>query len=411
MTHRSVLFKITAIFIAALLGLSAFMYNFVQTERQRHLRDVSQRQLDSVRSLAQIFRLGLVPKDMREHFRGFGFHEVEDMRHVNKVLQYGRPRFKLDTPGGQLTIIELENRFYLHINNIQFHVLLKDVKQNFFEANRMWAGFGIVVVLLFGIYFMVFRSIYPLNTLRRNIKKFAEGGREIAQMEIIGNDEIAEVAREFYKAADKITELQESRALFLRAVMHELKTPITKGRFVAEMLDSEKPKARLQSVFERLELLIEEFAKIEKLNSSNYDLNLRDYTASDLVHHAEDMLLLDAETAAQCVETDCEDVQFLVDFELFSLALKNLMDNAIKYSPDDKVRVECTEGSVTVINAGTPLNSPLNSHFKPFFKDGNNKAGGLGLGIYIVKNICDIHGAELEYAFVKGENRFSIRFG
>lgn len=396
--------------MAAFFGLSAFMYNFYTTEKERYLQDVNKRQYDSMRSLAKLFEMGLVPKDMRMHFQSFGFDEMDDIREVNKVFQYGTAKFRYANNTGQVTILELEGQYYLHVKNFTNEMMLRDTKANAFDAQKMGLGYGLIVVLLVGVYVMVINSIYPLKTLREQIRRFAHGEMDFPETKVRGRDEIAEVAREFYKAAGRIKELQESRELFLRSIMHELKTPITKGRLVTEMVDNEKSKKRLVGVFERLELLIEEFAKIEKLNSKNYEMSLNSYHASDLINHAIEMLCLDEETVEKVFDITTNDQCYFVDFELFSLMLKNLMDNAHKYSSNNKVGVVCEKEKITVSNAGEPLKNSLDHHHKPFSKEQGNVKGGLGLGIYIIKHIAENHNAELTYRHEEGINYFSIVF-
>lgn len=63
---------------------------------------------------------------------------------------------------------------------------------------------------------------------------------------------ISEVADAFYMAVMQIKKLNSSRQLFLRNIMHELKTPITKGRITAEMIQKDKYQERLINVFEKV---------------------------------------------------------------------------------------------------------------------------------------------------------------
>ena len=111
--------------------------------------------------------------------------------------------------------------------------------------------------------------------------------------------------------------LYEVITLFLRAIMHELKTPIGKGRLVSEMLSDEKSKARMHSIFERLNLLIDEFAKIEKITSKNFELLIKPYKASDLLEASVDLLMF--ENPQQHIHTVItQDFKLNVDFELFT---------------------------------------------------------------------------------------------
>ncbi|MBL1244361.1 MAG: hypothetical protein COA39_008230 [Sulfurimonas sp.] len=82
------------------------------------------------------------------------------------------------------------------------------------------------------------------------------------------------MANEFNNAAKKISALIESRNLFLRNIMHELKTPITKGRFSVEMLEDTKHKERLLNIFIRMDSLINEMALVEEISSGFESTNI-----------------------------------------------------------------------------------------------------------------------------------------
>ena len=290
----------------------------------------------------------------------------------------------------------------LLINNDRFKLFLKNKNKPKYPIKRIIV-FTIVFLLIIMLYFWVIRSLRPLSELKNKIKKFSEGDLDI-QCASDKKDEIAEVANEFNHAVTMIRELLQSRQLFLRAIMHELKTPIGKGRLIAEMLPDEKNKARMHSIFERLNLLIDEFAKIEKITSKNFELNIKPYKMSDLVEASIDLLMIDSPQRYITMQID-SDATLNVDFELFTLVLKNLLDNAIKYSTNRHVTVILSAKHIEVINQAEALSEPLESYFKPF----HISKGGLGLGIYIVKSILDIHHMKLGYRHEKGSNIFTVR--
>lgn len=165
------------------------------------------------------------------------------------------------------------------------------------------------------------KSISYLKTLRKEIRKFANGQTNIA-CKINQNDEIGELSREFENAVEKLTYFNQSRHLFLRAIMHELKTPITKGRITAEMIDNSVYKERLCSVFERLNSLINEFAKIEELSSRNYCLNKQNYVLKDILNQVFAMLLLDKTQIQELFSLPNENYILRCDFEMLTLAIK-----------------------------------------------------------------------------------------
>jgi two-component system OmpR family sensor kinase len=287
------------------------------------------------------------------------------------------------------------------IHNDRFKLFLENKNRPKYPIKRIIV-FTIVFLLIILLYFWVVRSLRPISELKNKIKTFSEGNLDI-QCRSDRNDEIGEVANEFDHAVTTIRELIQSRQLFLRAIMHELKTPIAKGRIMSEMLSDEKSKKRMHSIFERLNLLIDEFAKIEKIASKNFELHLHPYKMSDLLEASIDMLMV--ENPSRLISAEIKrDYIVNVDFELFTLVVKNLLDNAIKYSTDKHINVTINEDRVEISNKGQKLKEPLENYFKPF----HTSKSGLGLGIYIVKSILDIHHRGFEYRYEDGENIFIV---
>lgn len=288
------------------------------------------------------------------------------------------------------------------INNDRFKLILENKNKAKFPLKRAII-FSTVFLLIVLLYLWIMKSFKPLTKLKSQIQTFSQGNLNI-DCKSDKQDEIAEVANEFDHAVTMIRGLIQSRQLFLRAIMHELKTPIGKGRLVAEMIDDEKNKTRMHSIFERLNLLIDEFAKIEKITSKNFDLILKPYKMSDIVEASIDMLMI--ENPKRLIEIELEvDYLVQVDFELFTLVVKNLLDNAIKYSTNKHVTVIISPQGLEVMNLGEKLTEPLENYFEPF----HTSKKGLGLGLYIVKSILDIHTMKLDYLYTNGANWFRIK--
>lgn len=287
------------------------------------------------------------------------------------------------------------------INNDRFKLILENKNRPNYPIKHIIL-FSLVFIVIILLYFWIIRSLNPLSKLKNTIQSFSEGNLDIS-CKSDNKDEIAELANEFDHAVTMIRELLQSRQLFLRAMMHELKTPIAKGRLVSEMLPNEKNKARMQSIFERLNLLINEFAKIEQITSKNFELNIKSYKMSDLLEGSIDMLMV--ENPKRLITTTIkEDYILNVDFELFTLVIKNLLDNGLKYSPNKHIEVVIGERHIQIINKGTSLKEPLENYFEPF----HASQQGLGLGLYIVKSILEIHHRELKYDYQEGRNIFTV---
>ncbi|MEJ2469357.1 MAG: HAMP domain-containing protein, partial [Campylobacterales bacterium] len=94
------------------------------------------------------------------------------------------------------------------------------------------SAFAVLLIAVVLLYRYMSGSIEPLQNLHRQIRRFANGEKGI-DTKVEGSDEVAQVANAFHESVGKIEALQRSRSLFLRNVMHELKTPISKGKLLA----------------------------------------------------------------------------------------------------------------------------------------------------------------------------------
>lgn len=409
MIRNSLITKISIIFFLSLTLLVMFFTLLLEHDSEKSMEAMKQRQLQSVNYLLVMYRNNVQPADIEEYFNNFGLKKVASQHLRESVLERGVVIFQKLSPVSRFSSIVYNERYYLFIDNFESSVLLESTDyKNFSET--LWIVFALALIIFAYMYYSIFKSLSPLKTLSSHIRKFASGDLNI-ECKSEGSDEIAEVANEFDKAAKKIRDLLNSRQLFLRTIMHELKTPIGKGHIVSEMLEDETAKKRLKGIFGRLDMLIAEFSKIEQLASKHYALNLQEYALVHVLDQAIDLLMLDEKKREEQVRIEGEfDTVVLVDFELMALAIKNLMDNAIKHSLTRKVVIRMEDQTLFVCNEGEALSMEVDEYFQPFVSGSKAHGSGLGLGLYIVKNIVEQHGFHVRYTYEDGWHCFGIDF-
>ena len=390
--------KIRLVFFVTLILLAAlFVFSVKSDHAKTEERNVAQEQAISHYLYTYYLKHGKIDK---AYLDAQNVSLVTDKGRVVQIERFFKEKGKDEFKRYAVDMVHLKR--IIIINNDRFKLILENKNKAKFPLKRAFI-FSTVFLLIVLLYLWIMKSFKPLTKLKSQIQTFSQGNLNI-DCKSDKQDEIAEVANEFDHAVTMIRGLIQSRQLFLRAIMHELKTPIGKGRLVAEMIDDEKNKTRMHSIFERLNLLIDEFAKIEKITSKNFDLILKPYKMSDIVEASIDMLMI--ENPKRLIEIELEvDYLVQVDFELFTLVVKNLLDNAIKYSTNKHVTVIISPQGLEVMNLGEKLTEPLENYFEPF----HTSKKGLGLGLYIVKSILDIHTMKLDYLYTNGANWFRIK--
>ena len=405
---HSLITKISVFFVIAIILVCVLFITFARMQMNRALGSMQANQINAVNNLLELYKRNAPPSDIERYFSSYGLELVKDKNIIQNIITSGKIFFVQDTSIGEFSSVEYNNSLFLNIKNNSFVVVFESLGTKNLN-DPLWVGFLLTMAVLISLYLSIVRSFTPLKKLSKNIKKFAQGNLDVNLAATHSEDEIGQVAQEFNNAIAKIQELIRSRQLFLRTIMHELKTPIGKGRLITEMVDDETQKVRLVNVFERLEILINKFAKIEQLLSKSYSLYYQDYHFSLILEQVKDMSMLD--NWDELISTDIEcDAVINVDFGLFALAIKNLIDNALKYSSDKKVRIICDENKVSVANRGAALAKSFEHYKQAFIRNKDEKATGMGLGLYIIDKICELHKFRFEYNYSDGTHYFSIVF-
>jgi two-component system OmpR family sensor kinase len=138
------------------------------------------------------------------------------------------------------------------------------------------------------------------------------------------------------------------------------------------------------------------------------DEEIRDYNIivniNDIIEESLSLLLHNRENIS--IKTNNEIL--ITDSKLLALALKNLIDNAIKYGEDAHATITTSGKSIKVTSKGKSLERPLEYYLEPFTQE-EKRHEGFGLGLYIVNNIAKRLGYTLHYYYRNGSNIFELR--
>ncbi len=404
MKRSSVFYTITFIFALALTSIFLAFLWLMDYDKQNYARELNAKYSTIARN--QLFLMsGIINEKEYERQTGdFKMPEITNEQQKEDILANATVLEEISADIGSSAIMIYQNHHYLKVQHVDKVLLLKDNDYQPYRYDIIKIIFSLVAIILLAAYVFVIRKLKPLRKLKRQIAKFAAGEIDEVQNVSSGNDEISEVAEAFYDAVSQIKNLNASRKLFLRNIMHELKTPITKGRLAAEMIEKSKNQERLVSVFIKLENLINEFAAVEQVTSNIELNNTKICRIDDVIDEALDIAMVDP---GQVTISKLEDVSLNADFKLLAIAAKNMIDNALKYSPNKHVNITITGESIKFINEGERLSKELRHYVEPFTK-GESAQKSFGLGLYIVENIIKAHKLTLSYEYKNGLNVFSF---
>jgi len=301
----------------------------------------------------------------------------------------------------KITMVEYHKHIYFYIQTPVGSILIGDEELKPYKYWNVLYTYLMVIAIILISFVLILQRLRPLIRLRKKIALFGDGNMDIS-FKTNGTDEIALISNELESAREKINNLLESRTLFLRNIMHELKTPIAKGTIATQMLPSQKLKDRFVSIFGRLESLVNEFALIEEVTSVSDKSNFKEYRLVDIIDGAVDMAMV--ERSSVSIDVDAS-IKIFSSYRLYTTAIKNMIDNGIKYSTDSHVKICIINGELCFESKGECISHPLEYYIEPFTKDNPSK-NSYGLGLYLVDSILKVHGQVLAHEYDNGVNRF-----
>ena len=223
----------------------------------------------------------------------------------------------------------------------------------------------------------------------------ALGGGDLgARIAVEGRDEVADLARSFNRAAERVQSLVDNQRMMLASASHELRSPLTRIRMGLELLaggEREALATRLRRDVDDLDELIEELLFASRLETLE----------SELERSPVDLLALLAEEGARAdIPVSGQALNVRGEARLLRRLIRNLIENGIRHGGGAPVsaRTELAEGLARLVvedeGPGVP-ESERERIFEPFYRPAGMREGrdrGVGLGLALVRRIAERHG-------------------
>ncbi len=251
----------------------------------------------------------------------------------------------------------------------------------------------LVVSLLMGI--SATRAILaPVRQLSRRLTEIQPGERSLRIAQDYQGTEIGQIAAAFDKYLERLDQFVERERSFTAAASHELRTPLSVMMGALDVLDSNPQSASSQRAIERIRRACSEMlAFIEAtLYMSREDANQIDQSGpADLTVIVERLLEDNAAAIkAHGIEVQTQitaSPQLAVPSSLLQITVSNLLRNAIEHTHQGRVTLRIQRDSLSVEDTGEGI--PADKLSQVFDRTYSTKAGGTGLGLNLVRRICD----------------------
>lgn len=254
----------------------------------------------------------------------------------------------------------------------------------------------LAVALAIGAYPIARRITRRVERLQSQVEALGAGNLS-ARVQVQGSDEVAELAANFNRSAERIERLVGAHRALLASVSHELRTPLSRLRMAIALLEKEdRPdlKAQVERNIAELDELIGELLLASRLDAMAGLEGIEDV----------DLLALVAEEGARSgADVSGDPVTIRGDPRLLRRLARNLLENARRHAPDApaeaSVRARAEGGALLRVadrGPGVP-ESERERIFEPFYRlpASERQESGSGLGLALVRSIARRHRGEV----------------
>ena len=255
----------------------------------------------------------------------------------------------------------------------------------------------LAIFFIFGLHFFIRRYLKPVELMKIRIRSLEKGDLK-SEIAIIGEDELAELSQSMNKMIKDINLLLENKHQLLLEVSHELRSPLARMQFLIEMIPEHKNIRKLKEEVAFLDGMIDNLLLSDRLSMPYSTLELNKIQTSYIVKKTLDLFPSMKENIY--VQNLVPNEEIFVDETKFIIAIRNLLDNAIKYSRNKKVSLiieKNDEIEFKVKDSGIGISDVnIDKIIEPFFQaDKSVSTKGFGLGLTICKKIIESHNGRI----------------
>jgi signal transduction histidine kinase len=285
--------------------------------------------------------------------------------------------------------IELSDGRWLNVQSM-FHRPGAQWSQTSVFSLLLMVGAIVIVVWVMGR-----RIVRPMNALAEGAERLGRG-METEPLPATGPREVRDTIEAFNRMQTRLTRFVSDRTQLLAALGHDLRSPLTAMRIRLELLEESEDSIRLSAMVDEMQTMVE--ATLEFARSAAQSEPMAEVDMADLLYElVEDVKVGGSEASLSTTKT----LLLTVRPTALKRALRNLIDNAIRYAGSVDVRLSQVNGMAQIELAdhgpGLP-DDQMARVFEPFVRLENSRnrdTGGTGLGLAIARTIVQSHGGNI----------------
>ena len=265
-----------------------------------------------------------------------------------------------------------------------------------------WITLAALLLLTTLAYAVVRRMLRPLDDIGAGVARFGSGAFE-PLIPVRRQDELGDLAERINRMAASLHGKLDAKRALLLAISHELRSPLTRARVNAELVEEGEHRSALLRDLGEMRDLITELLESERLASGHAALHTEPVDLSALVR---ELVAAQWPDAGLALQLDERMGPVPADAMRVRLLLRNLVDNALRHSPGAPTPplvtlTRDTSGQVqlSVRDFGPGVAEEHLAHLaEPFYRIDSARqraTGGFGLGLYLCQLVAQAHGGEL----------------
>ena len=287
----------------------------------------------------------------------------------------------------------------------------------------LFSSFIVILVFLILAFFLVSwllsKTLWrPFYKTLQQLNQYDIKNHSVADFETSSTKEFKQLNESLNKMTDKIYEDYLQQKEFTENASHEMQTPLAVIKAnIGLLMQSPNLKEEEMDQIETIDNTVKKLSSLNKallLLSKIDNHQFKDETQISVADSCNKIIdnyqnLIDSKHLTLKTKFR-SDIQLKCNHDLIDILLTNLIQNAIRHNyTNGLIEIEIESNAITITNTGEPLTIKEHELFMRFKKN-NASTESLGLGLSIVKSICDNYGYRVSYEFNKKKHSFSIHF-